>query len=174
MTNFIFSIRTLTEAVMFWRWNPSVLTQGPPDRVVSTQEQQERRGRSNSESILPFIISSVFQAILQRPNQLDSISSLDFWVIQWYQSHTVFIQLEYYLENFELLEYPSANWNLLNNFSSNRIVRFERFCSIWFWKLSLCKFSVQQWNTNIIQWFRLIYMYLCWWRKSGSLEISWS
>ena len=145
-------------------------------RTASSQLRNNKKGGDvlTPNQFCHLLFSSVFQAILQRPNQLDSISSLDFWVIQWYQSHTVFIQLEYYLENFELLEYPSANWNLLNNFSSNRIVRFERFCSIWFWKLSLCKFSVQQWNTNIIQWFRLIYMYLCWWRKSGSLEISWS
>ena len=73
-----------------------------------------------------------------------------FWVTYWYQSHIVFIQLKYYLEYFELLEYPSASWNLLNIFHSNRIVRFEGIWSIRFWKLSLCKFSVQQWNTNII------------------------
>ena len=92
MTDFIFSIRTLTEAVMFWRWNPSVLTQGPPDRVVSTQEQQERRGRSNSESILPFIISSVFQAILQRPNPRDSISNLVTIFFEWLisESHSIY------------------------------------------------------------------------------------
>ena len=89
--NLIFSIRTLTKADTFRRWTTSVPTQGPPDRV-STQEQHERRGRSNSESILPFIISSVFQALLQRPNPRDSISDQDTFLsdILISESHSIY------------------------------------------------------------------------------------